>query len=51
MAYRWDAHTEVTAAVDDESHGADVDRADRVGRWVDVDPAFPVYGEGERAKG
>ena len=37
--------------VDDEGHDADVDRADRVGWWVDVDLARPVDGEGEGDKG
>lgn len=36
--------------VDDEGHDANVDHADSIGQWIDVDPACPVGGEGEGPK-
>ena len=36
--------------VGDEGHDADVDCAERVGRWVDVDLACPISCESKGAK-
>lgn len=47
---RWQAHAEVAMVAVGDGHGANVDRVDRVGKWVDVDPACPIGGESERAK-